>query len=93
MASKNNCLSFPEAKKEQMGCGVWCDCPRMKNNLSDFDWVITMQHLYDSNRIGLKDMDAKTYNFVSWFSTEVHNEKHMREEQAKAVQEMLGVKK
>ena len=90
MASKNNCISWPEGKKEQLGCGVTCDCPRVKNKLQNYDWVVTQSYLWDNKLIDLKDIDAKTFNLINFFSVEKSNLQAEREAHAREVQRMLG---
>ena len=69
MASKNNCISWPEGKKEQLGCGVTCDCPRVRNKLQnyDIDFVIEMNSIEldttpYTNSEKFKAMTAKNAN-------------------------------
>ena len=90
MASKNNCISWPEAKKEQLGCGVTCDCPRVREKLQNYDWVITQSHLWESGKIGLNDIDAKSYSLINFFSIEKANIQEERRRVAKEVQALLG---
>jgi hypothetical protein len=90
MASKNNCTSWPDAKKDQLGCGVSCDCPRVRDNLQSYDWVVAQSSLWDAGKIGLHDIDAKSFSLINYFSIEKSNIQEERRRIAEEVKGLLG---
>jgi hypothetical protein len=75
-----------------MGCGTTCDCPRMKENLQAYDWVITQSSLWENGKISLSDIDAKSFALINYYSTEREIVKAEREQAAKEVARLLGAK-
>lgn len=75
-----------------MGCGATCNCPRMKENLQAYDWVITQSNLWENGKISLSDIDAKSFNIINYYSTEREIIKAEREQAAKEVARLLGAK-
>lgn len=67
-----------------------CDCPRVKNKLQNYDWVVTQSYLWDNKLIDLKDIDARTFNLINFFSVEKQNLQREREQHAQEVKRMLG---
>jgi hypothetical protein len=90
MAGKNNCINWPDAKKDQLGCGVTCDCPRVRDNLQSYDWVVTQSNLWESGKIGLHDIDARTFSIINYFSIEKANIQEERRRIAEEVKSLLG---
>jgi hypothetical protein len=90
MASSKNCTGWPEGKKEQLGCGVTCDCPRVKDKLHSYDWVVEQAYLLEENRLRLSEIDAKSYSLINYFITEKIALKEERKQIAENVKAMLG---
>jgi hypothetical protein len=73
-----------------MGCGTTCDCPRMRENLQAYDWVITQSNLWENGKISLSDIDAKSFNIINYYSIEREILKQERERIAQEAKRLLG---
>ena len=73
-----------------MGCGTTCDCPRMRENLQAYDWVITQSNLWENGKISLSDIDAKSFALINYYSIEREILKQERERIAQEAKRLLG---
>jgi len=77
-------------KREARGCGITCDCPRMKYDWTYYELAYNYINLVRDGFLTLDDVTDKDWDMMNQILVEEAFQKEIKQNQADKVREILG---